>query len=501
MPRLHDPGFVATADDGAKLVISTPKLDWWAAHYTPAPKALTIASRHETFTPPLTCRLLLEGSLIGDVLITYPLVTNAAREQFLRPKYDRLLSITLEGFFLNGFAPSLPPSADELEDMLQGLPSGFVRNPYFGLGLNWDIRYLTEAVEEIEAVTDLRIIKGARRSAPSLSGTSYVIAASMFDDARKSIGRAHEKALTIAAMEKRTFIHNALLTTLDPVTYPEKPRFYQKNAIVEAIGNSLDKAGILSPADQAAVVNVTRASVRTLSSAQPAEMMALNREIELVTLESLIKRIKERLAKTYTEGEWQTFLFENPFVLRLAFGYPILMMGGQISVGGGRFDGSGDKISDFAIKAAASGNLALIEIKTTKTHLVQPTPYRGDLHAPGHALTAAVSQVLDQQYQLQKDISSRKNNSGVWDVESYAVQALVIAGLLPTSRAELKSLELYRNSLKSVTIVSFDELLCKLEQLHDFLTEETPSGAVEVAPSHVMRDLRQDMEEDLEENF
>ena len=218
---------------------------------------------------------------------------------------------------------------------------------------------------------------------------------------------------------------------LEVRAYPEQSRVYRKDAIVEAIGKSLSSTASLSAADQGAVVVATRTAIRPLSRAKPAELLELNREIEVVTLEALIERLKAMLAKKLDEAAWQAFFIDNPFVLRLAFGHPIVMLGDQISVGGRKFSGKGEKISDFVVKAAASGNIALIEIKTAETVLLEAKAYRGGLHAPGRELSGAVNQVLDQRYQLQKSIQSLKDNSGVWDVETYAVQGLVVAGRRP----------------------------------------------------------------------
>ena len=78
-------------------------------------------------------------------------------------------------------------------------------------------------------------------------------------------------------------------------------------------------------------------------------------EKKVVTLEALIERLKTMLAKKLKEADWQVFFIDNPFVLCLALGLPIMMVGDQISVGGRKFSDAGDKISDFVVKAAASG--------------------------------------------------------------------------------------------------------------------------------------------------
>jgi hypothetical protein len=464
---------------GATLAISTSSPGCWAVHHTPLP---TAARPAHTSAPP---SLLIEGDTNTDLLITHPLNTLETSDKYLQPKYTTVRTVTFEGFIgvravLGG---SKPQDEEQLLWVLGCLPAGFVRNPYYGLGVKKTYEYLIGAIERIAGVTDLHIRRGGRTGLPAVSGNSYIITAKIFDDVRKAINRIHAKALAIAADEKRAYVHNMLLTALDPVVYPEQRRAYRKDAIVEAIGKSLSQSVALSVADQEAVVRMTRVAARPLSRTKPAELLELNSEIEVVTLERLIEHLSDTLEKKLKEPEWQAFFTDNPFVLRLAFGLPIIAVGGQLSVGGRKFSGAGDKISDFVVKAAASGNLALIEIKTPETALLGATQYRDDLYAPAHELSGAVNQVLDQRYHLQQNIHSLKGNSGIFDVETYAVQCLVIAGRRPEAKVKLKSLELFRNSLKSVTIVTYDELLDKLRHLLEFLREPSVSPATEAPPA------------------
>ena len=179
------------------------------------------------------------------------------------------------------------------------------------------------------------------------------------------------------------------------------------------------------------------------------------------------------LGKKSREGVWQEFFLDNSFLLRLAFSLPVMLFGDQVSVGGWRFSGAGGKISDFAARAAATGNLSLIEIKTPDTALLEATPYRGDLYAPARELTGAVNQVLDQRYHLQKSIPLLKEASAIRDIEPYSIQGLVIAGRVPKGRAQQKSLVLFRNGLTAVSIITFDELLGKLEHIAEMLKTTT----------------------------
>jgi hypothetical protein len=65
------------------------------------------------------------------------------------------------------------------------------------------------------------------------------------------------------------------------------------------------------------------------------------------------------------------------------------------------------------------------------------------------------------------------------------VHCIVIAGRDPGKDEQKKSLELYRNNLRDVVVITFDELLWKLKNLHEFLSKppappKLPAGEVPV---------------------
>lgn len=201
-------------------------------------------------------------------------------------------------------------------------------------------------------------------------------------------------------------------------------------------------------------------------------MLDLRREIELVSLEELIELFNRKLGQSgLQERHWQEFFNSNAFILQLAFNLPVIVFHDQVAVGGTRFDGSGGKLADYAIRRGMLGNLALVEIKTPKTILLEKTSYRGGVHAPTKELTGAVTQVLDQRHQLQNEINNKKISSRTFDIFAYAVQCIVIAGRVPATDDEKKSLELYRNNLRDVVVITFDELLRILQNLHEFLAK------------------------------
>jgi hypothetical protein len=123
----------------------------------------------------------------------------------------------------------------------------------------------------------------------------------MFDEARRAIRRAHDKALDVAAGEKRTYAHNTLLTALDPQRFPAQAPPYRKDAIVDALGRNSNRALPLSTADRTAIVAAAKSAIRPLSRREPKKLLELSREIEVVTLDALIERLRDMLGKKLKE--------------------------------------------------------------------------------------------------------------------------------------------------------------------------------------------------------
>ena len=186
-------------------------------------------------------------------------------------------------------------------------------------------------------------------------------------------------------------------------------------------------------------------------------------------LERLITRYEEMIGQKLKEQNWQVFFTENPFILSLAFGYPIIKVQDQASVGGRKLSGSGEKIADFLGKNSMTNNTAIFEIKTPQAGLLNKNPLRSGIYTPSSKLTGAINQALDQKYQFQTHIASVKHNSRIHDMESYSVHCCLIIGVTPSDEDQQKSFELFRGNSKYVEIVTFNELLEKLKQLRDFL--------------------------------
>lgn len=463
-------------DDGSfdKISIHMSILDHpnFRLIFTVTPEALATATRRDKdFKVPTEEITLAEYRAAEKTLTLYPTSTNPDSTRFTMRKIP-YASITLEGYEHGMFVGK--------EGRIDDLPDGFIKGANEGFGVNPKYNQILHTVIQSGA-RDLRITQD--EPADRIVGTSYLMSYDEFETLRKRIDKTNLAARAAARAEKAIYLHNELLSSVDPVKHPIKAAPFQGDALQRAAGQAVSSPGKLKPADRKAVVKIVKTEIRAIAEKDDTDLLELNREIEVVTLEVVIEKMTKMLDAGLKEDKWQKFLSVNPFILRLAFGLPIMVFGEQVSVGGIRFDNTGGKLADFVVKSGTFGNLAIIEIKTPDTVLMEHKVYRGNVHAPTRELCGGVNQVIDQRYMLGGEIDVRKIRSRKFDVWNYGVKCYVIAGRTIVEGdallqdAKRKSFEFYRNSLVDVTVITFDELLEKLRALLSFLKPEASTEA------------------------
>ncbi len=117
-------------------------------------------------------------------------------------------------------------------------------------------------------------------------------------------------------------------------------------------------------------------------------------------------------------------------------------------------------------------NLALVEIKKPSTRLLGGA-YRNHSYSLSPQLSGAVNQVLSYQHSLMTKLAQLKMDSPGREFEAFNPQCIVIIG--STSEFDeydaeqrgdaVATFENFRNALNGVTIVTFDELLRKVDDL------------------------------------
>lgn len=166
------------------------------------------------------------------------------------------------------------------------------------------------------------------------------------------------------------------------------------------------------------------------------------------------------------EEFWQQTLAANPLLLSQIFATPVISLRGKAYVGGKGIENSQGKVTDFLVANRLSENVALIEIKTPKARLLGPE-YRAGVYAVSPDLSDAIVQVATQRDALLKEyyaLSAKSETS----FAAFSPHGFVIAGDFQgelTSPSQRQSFELFRQGLRDVQIVTFDELFARLEAL------------------------------------
>jgi hypothetical protein len=469
MPKKFVGSRVFGAESGDRLFLEKKTPDQLTVIYQPAEEKLSESEKYASKTQHASAkRKLLEIDGQKRRLTIFPLNTLAGHPDFLEPKYDQIESIVLEGW-----GAEILQSEDEVEELLQGLPTGFIKDYSYGLGLVKDYRFIITAVEKIPQIRHLLI---SSSDETGVSGDTYTLSFDDYEAIRKGLNRITDRQQSDAAQDKRIFAHNSLLTPLDPRNFPESSRPYRKDTIFKLIPSDGSQTIKLSDADQDAAVRLVDQNKREIARKSPQDLLRLRNDIELVSLEVLISKYEDMLGKDLPEPRWQALFNDNPFILNLAFGYPVVKIQDQAHIGGRTLSGSGETIADFLVKNRLSNNAALFEIKKPGTRLLRKTPYREELYAPSSDLAGAMNQMLDQKNEFQKDVARIKENSRIYDLESYSVHGVLVIGTTPEDRHQQKSFELFRGNSKDITIITFNELLGKLKSLHDFLSAHAPEA-------------------------
>jgi hypothetical protein len=392
-----------------------------------------------------------------DFITLFPINTMPHYSGFLKKKYNKTESITLEGF---GF--TTPETAEDVIYLLEELPSGFIKDYEYGLGLLKDYRFIINAIEEIPNIKHLVISKNQKSN---IDNDNFILNYSEFEIIRKGINRIAKLYQDESKIEKSIFSYNSILNKLDPFAYPERLKPYKKDVIYKLVSGMSHSESSISQSDTDAVIDLISSNKKRAYNNNKKKVIQLQHDIDLLNLEWLVGEADRLLKKKSSENDWQILLNENPYILSLLFGYPILKIQGQASIGGRRMTGSGDKITDFIVKNNLTNNAALVEIKKPSTPLLKNSEYRTGVYSLSNELSGSIGQLLDQKYKFQKAIATIKDNSGVYDIESYSVDCVLIIGTIPEVKEQKKSFELFRHNSKDIKIVTFDELLTKLNDV------------------------------------
>ncbi len=441
---------------------------------------------------------LVEFDTESGKFTIFPTNTVSTGEGFLKPKYSKVKKITLADgspvLSASGgdnesdrnytrsvtFGPtqsldddiseadiaSAPESEQQIIEILEDLPPGFTKDYDYGLGFAKPYRFIVEAVEELSDCTEIVISRDGRTRVDEGAGKFY-IKTTDFDTIRKGLNSITNIGRTAGCSVKRVKVYNFFAEILElPSIAVNTGRHPLRKLLTRAM---LDDNTDLSEDEQKEAIEIVAKNIQSISESRPERLVRLKNDLEFASLQSFINRFHRMLRERHSESIWQKFFDENPLILSLSFGYPIIKVGQQASVGGRKLFGGGEKITDFLTRNKMTSNAAVVEIKTPSAKLLMKE-FRSGVFAPSSALSQSIVQALDQRYQFQRDIFGIKGRSRIEDIETYSVQCCLVIGTIPKGEDEKKSFELYRGNSKDVQIITFDELLEKLVELSKLLS-------------------------------
>lgn len=209
-------------------------------------------------------------------------------------------------------------------------------------------------------------------------------------------------------------------------------------------------------------------TARKLVELNPLDLPNLNALIGLGSLKETLKTWQNNQSDG-NEEHWQHLLEERAYVLSQVLSFPLIVIKGKPYLGGKGVSGKGGKYSDLMCANALTNSAVIVEIKTPVTRLLASKPYRESVYGFSDDLCGAISQVLNQRQKYCKHFISLASESPNAPMTAGA-HCVVIAG---NAGKELKgkdnnlseNFELQRQSLHGVTVLTYDELFRKIEDL------------------------------------
>lgn len=171
-----------------------------------------------------------------------------------------------------------------------------------------------------------------------------------------------------------------------------------------------------------------------------------------------------------SEEFWQKLLTKCPAVISQVFPNSSFQFGAKSYVGGKNLQNRQGNLVDFIYASKHTENVVLVEIKTPTKKLLG-SKYRGNCYAISDELSGGIVQVLNYKEQLLKEYYKLKDDSSSFN--AFSPKCLVVVGSIEAEMdnpIKLKSLELFRNSLSGIQVITYDELFEKARDVIELVS-------------------------------
>lgn len=215
--------------------------------------------------------------------------------------------------------------------------------------------------------------------------------------------------------------------------------------------------------------------IEKLKDLESNNFKAIENVVATAKLQNMIETIQANIEND-DEAFWQQLFEDNPWVLQQIFHFPFYYMNGETYVGGkntqGR-NGRGGVATDYLMQNGSNNSFAVIEIKTPVKSLVGGE-YRGEengaqniCHSMTAELTGSIVQTENQVRVAERDFRTMIGEDYSDLNQTDAIGVLLIGNKSIMGQDKQRSFNLFRKSLGKNIVMTYDELLAKLEILKE----------------------------------
>ena len=243
---------------------------------------------------------------------------------FLERKYSQIerISIASREMLDVDFDHKLPSSEHEVMEILEELPSCFVKDFDFGLGMTQRHRYIVQAAEELTDCKEILISDLAGISVDAGRGV-LVISNNDFEWIRRTVNKNNADGLSDIRDASHEDVRNHVAKELGLSLLLPRTRTLQR--VVSGSRNAHSRS--FSQSEHGVALDKITEHSRSIAKDNPSEFSMFQRGLQIVSFDSLIEHYEDMMSKPrLPEGAWQKFLEANDFALSSAFGYPVVQV-------------------------------------------------------------------------------------------------------------------------------------------------------------------------------
>ncbi len=269
--------------------------------------------------------------------------------------------------------------------------------------------------------------------------------------------------------EEKRKITNNLLSKIFSSKFKKIDTKYIKGDLMEFIVNKDLENNEMSVDDVANIVKILPEEIK-----EQQVVYKIEEKIELIKIKNTKKEF-EKLSRQSTDSKtlerrWHDFFKKNDWIFSHVLLLPVSIYDDEVYVGGKNANNRDGKVADFLYKNSLSDNACIIEIKTHQSRICNKTAYRGtNIFELNGKFTGAINQSLMQKHKIQKDYAvllSEEKEKGIAD-KFYNVFnpkiVLVVGSLSALSPKQKTNFEIFRNSMPTIEIITFDEIGAKID--------------------------------------